>query len=146
MSNTKLTKSKNNSKSLKKTIKRSKVNSNLKGGAPNKDIFIFPSNNISTQPNQDINYKEIGVIHVTDSAAVNALKGFATGVANIFGAKGFDNSVYDRARNSALAKIMKQINTNTQKICNLRMDIDNGSQSSLFFVHLYGTLLEKKKN
>ena len=41
MSNTKLTKSKNNSKSLKKTIKRSKVNSNLKGGAPNKDIFIF---------------------------------------------------------------------------------------------------------
>jgi hypothetical protein len=144
MPNKKITK--NNRKSLKKTIKRSKVNRNIKGGgSSDKDTFIFPSQNVSTQPNEDINYKEIGIIHVTDSAAVNALKGFATGVANIFGSKGFDNSVYDRARNSALAKLMRQINKDTQKICNLRMDIDNGSESSLFFVHIYGTLLEKKK-
>ena len=145
MSIKKVTKNKNNKKSVNKTIKRSKVNRNLKGGASDKETFIFSSNNISTQPNEDINYKEIGIIHVTDSAAVNAIKAFGTGIANIFGAKGFDNSVYDRARNSALAKIMKQINKDTQKICNLRMDIDNGSQSSLFFVHIYGTLLEKKK-
>ena len=143
MLNNKLTKNRNNKKGVKKTIKRSKVNSNLKGGGS--DTYIFPSHHISTQPNEDINYKEVGIIHVTDSAAVNALKGFATGVANIFGSKGFDNSVYDKARNSALNKIMKQINKDTQKICNLRMDIDNGSQTALFFVHLYGTLLEKKK-
>jgi uncharacterized protein YbjQ (UPF0145 family) len=100
--------------------------------------------NISTQPNADINYKEIGVVHITDSGAVNALKGFATGIANIFGSKGFDNSVYDRARNSALNKLMNQIDKNKQKVCNLRMDVENNPQSSLFFIHLYGTLLERK--
>ena len=143
MLNNKLTKNKNNKKGVKKTLKRNKVNRNLKGGGS--ETYIFPSQNISTQPNEDINYKEIGIIHVTDSAAVNALKGFATGVANIFGSKGFDNSVYDNARNSALRKIMRQINKDTQKVCNLRMDVDIGSHSALFFVHLYGTLLEKKK-
>ena len=62
----------------------------------------------------------------------------------MFGAKGFDNSVYDKTRNLALYKIMKQINVQTQKICNLRMEIENNPSSSSFFIHLYGTLLEKK--
>ena len=140
MTNCKLTKNKNkNIKHSKKTLKVNK----LTGGAST--IYFFESPNISTQQNQDINYKEIGVIHITESAAINALKGFATGVANIFGKKGFDNSVYDKARNSALSKIMKEINTQTQKICNLRMDVENNPASSLFFIHLYGTLLERKK-
>ena len=132
---------------IKITKKKNKVNSNQKGGVDvkSKFNFIYPSQNISTQPNTDINYREIGIVHITESAAVNLLKGIATGFANIFGAKGFDNSVYDKARNSALTKIMGQINKDTQKICNLRMDVENNPQSSLFFIHLYGTLLEKRK-
>jgi hypothetical protein len=148
MVNNKLTKHK--SKKNNKTLKRSnsKVAHKLKGGGSSgksvKQNFIYLTENISTQPNADINYKEIGVVHITDSGAVNALKGFATGIANIFGSKGFDNSVYDRARNSALNKLMNQIDKNKQKVCNLRMDVENNPQSSLFFIHLYGTLLEKK--
>ena len=147
MRNSKLSKYKNKNKNKnknnhnKKTLKLNK----LKGGANPADLYIYESPYISTQQNQDINYKEVGIIHITESAAINILKGFATGVANIFGAKGFDNSVYDKARNSALAKIMKQINIQTQKICNLRMDVENNPASSLFFIHLYGTLLERKK-
>ena len=133
---------KNKYKYNKKTLK---IN-NLKGGssknADKTNFYIYNSSNISTQQNQDINYKEIGIIHITESGAVNMLKGIATGVANIFGRKGFDNSVYDKARNVALKKIMSQINTQKQKICNLRMEVENNPASSLFFIHLYGTLLE----
>jgi hypothetical protein len=143
MVNSKLSKHKN--KKLNKHNKKTLRINKLKGGAGSSELYIYNSSNISTQQNQDINYKEVGIIHITESGAVNILKGFATGVANIFGSKGFDNSVYDKARNVALGKIMKQINTQTQKICNLRMDIENNPASSLFFIHLYGTLLEKKK-
>jgi len=118
----KLTKRKN-SKSQK-----SRKSKTQKGGAGVKADYIFDSTNISTQPNTDMSYKEVGVIHITESAAINALKGFATGVANIFGAKGFDNSVYDKARNLALKKIINQINEKTQKICNLRMEVENNPQ------------------
>ena len=135
----------NKNKYDKKTIK---IN-NLKGGnsksTDKTDLYIYNSSNISTQQNQDINYKEVGIIHITESGAVNMLKEFATGVANIFGRKGFDNSVYDKARNVALDKIMKHINTQTQKICNLRMEVENNPASILFFIHLYGTLLQKIK-
>ena len=72
------------------------------------------------------------------------VKEFATGVVNIFGRKGFYNSVYDKERNVALDKIMKHIILQTHKICNLRMEVENNPASILFFIHLYGTLLENK--
>ena len=142
-------KSKRNSKNIsksksKKNLQNKKLNKNKIGGAATNN-FIFPSQHISTQPNSDANYIEVGIVHITESAAINALKGFATGVANIFGSGGFDTSSYDKARNSALNSIVNKINKQTQKICNLRMEIENNPQSSLFFVHLYGTLLQKRK-
>jgi hypothetical protein len=140
MTNSKLTKNKN----IKTSKKSLKVNK-LKGGGGSAEDYIYKSKYVSSQQNQDINYKEIGIIHITESGAINFLKGFASGVANIFGGKGFDNSVYDRTRNLALNKIMRYLDTETQKICNLRMDVENNPQSSSFFIHLYGTLLERKK-
>ena len=153
MTTTKLTKNKNKNKTnniKSKTCKKSKSKLNIKGGgsggsgSDRSNLFIYSSQHISTQPNTDNNYKEIGIVHITESAAINAIKGLMTGVANIFGAKGFDNSVYDKARNTALNKIMTQIDKTKQKICNLRMEVENNPASSLFFIHLYGTLLQKK--
>ena len=135
-------KNKNKNKNNKRTLKINKLKGGAGEGKP--DFYIYKSSNISTQQNQDINYKEVGIIHITESGAINIVKGFATGFANMFGSKGFDNSVYDKTRNLALSKIMKQINVQTQKICNLRMEIENNPASSSFFIHLYGTLLEKK--
>ena len=148
MTTIKLTKNKNKTNNIKsKTCKKSKSKLNIKGGGSggdSPDLFIYSSQHISTQQNTDNSYKEIGIVHITESAAINAIKGLMTGVANIFGSKGFDNSVYDKARNTALNKIMKQIDKSTQKICNLRMEVENNPASSLFFIHLYGTLLQKK--
>jgi hypothetical protein len=113
-----------------------------KGGEPDISTFIFASDKISTQPNSDNSYKEMGVIHYTESAGVNAVRGIATDISNFFGAKGFDNSLIDGLRNSTLNKIKNLITAN-QKICNLRMEIDN-SNPTLIFHHVYGTLLQKE--
>jgi hypothetical protein len=102
--------------------------------------YIYKSTQISTQPNTDADYQEIGVIHVTDSSPINAARGLATGVANFFGSKGYDNTVFDFARNDALEKMSEQL-TSSQKVCNLRMEVSN--DTNLVFVHLYGTLLDK---
>ena len=104
--------------------------------------YIFSSNQISTQYNTDPRFNEIGIIHVTDSDAVGSFRAIGTGVANVFGAKGFDNSIIDKARNKALIKMAKML-TNKQKVCALRMEITQNPQ--LIFVHLYGTLLELKQ-
>ena len=137
---------------MKKNLtKKNKLNHKLKVGASGKSrksdnhLFIFPSKYVSTQQNTDINYREAGIVHITQTGAINILRGIGTGIANIFGKGGFDTSVYDKARNNAISKIVSKINTNNQKICNLRMDVENNPESSSFFVHLYGTLLERKQ-
>jgi len=106
----------------------------------NKDVFVFRSDKISLQPNSDPKYKEVGVIHITESGAVNAVRALATGIFNIVGAQGFDNPVYDNARNYALQKLAGLLQEN-QRVCNLRMEVTN--EETVFFVHLYGSLFEK---
>ena len=107
------------------------------------NFYIFENNRLSTQENKDDSYKEVGIIHITESGAINLLRSAATGLFNIIGNKGFDNKIYDETRNKALKKIFNLIQSN-QKICNIKMEIENLSQSQLFFIHIYGTLLEKK--
>jgi hypothetical protein len=143
MTNSKLSKKNINKKQTKKSLKVNKLKGGSATSTASTNNFVFKSQFISSQPNTDSNYKEIGIIHITEKAAINIIKGFATGVAGIFGRKGFDTVNYDIARNKALTKIVAQINTNTQRICNLRMDIEGNPDS--FFIHLYGTLLEKRK-
>jgi len=137
---------KNKHKTLKTKEKNLKIRSKplshiQKGGGTITNIFL--SQNISTQPNTDKNYKEIGVVHITESEGINFIKNIGTGVANFFGRKGFDSSSYHKARLKALENISNLINKDNQKICNLRMDIDINSKSRLVFVHLYGTLMER---
>lgn len=122
--------------------KFSKYNLTKKYGGE-ENYYIFKNDNITTQENKDPNYKEIGIIHITESGAINILRSAATGLFNIVGSKGFENKIYDETRNIALKKINKLLNIN-QKICNLKMEIENVSQSQLFFIHIYATLLEKK--
>jgi hypothetical protein len=114
------------------------------GGAnahPSKNYvnYVFSTNQISTQYNIDPRFNEIGIIHVTDSDAIGSFRAIGTDLANAFGAKGFDNSIIDIARNRALVKLAKML-TNKQKVCGLRMEITQNPQ--LIFVHLYGTLLQ----
>ena len=132
---------------VKRTLKRrEKKNKSYKlkgGGAPPvvEDFFIYPSEFISTQQNTDANYKEIGIIHVTDSTNINAISGKSQGMGLFSETKNTDNRIFDLARNNALKKLGEKINITTQKVCNLRMDISSEQTSVL--VHLYGTLMQK---
>ena len=147
-------KSKSNNKNKRKHMKSFKRNS-THGGEPvilppppsenteDKSIFIFDSDKISTQPNTDPKYKACGIIHVTDSAGINIARAFGTGLFNLVGKKGFDNTIFDTCRNSALQKLSDLI-TDNQKACNIRMDIDPPTEaSSMVIVHIYGTLFKK---
>lgn len=131
----------NKSKTYRRA-KKMKHTRKKRGGDGSPENFIFLSKQISTQHNDDMEYKEIGIIHITDSAAINALRNFGSGIANFFGSKGFDNTVFDTCRNDALKKLSKQIGAN-QKVCNMRMDMDMANKE-LVFIHIYGTLLEKQ--
>jgi len=106
------------------------------------DIYVFSTNQISTLENSDPNYKEIGIIHITDSDASGAFRTIGTGVANAFGAKGFDNSIIDRARNKALKKMATLIKPN-QKVCGLKVEMSMPHNTKLYLVNFVGTLLEK---
>jgi hypothetical protein len=102
---------------------------------------IFKSERISTQPCNDPEYKEIGIVHSSESIAVNILRDIGTDFFNAFGATGFDNSIYDQLRNTCFQKLHDKISDN-QKICNIRLDIERDKSS--IYMHVYGTLMENK--
>jgi len=110
-----------------------------------KDLFVFPTKYISAELNRDPQYEEIGIVHITTSRAINLLRDVGTGIAALIGNSGFDNTIYDKARNEALTKLAEQIDTTKQKVSSLRMELTTSETSSLFFIHLYGTLLQKKQ-
>jgi hypothetical protein len=105
---------------------------------------ILLNSKISTEPNLDPSYKNIGMIHITDSRGINVIREIGTEIMNIFGNKGFDNQIYDELRNESLDKINNFVNSNPNyKISNLRMEFSHVNVNLLVH-HVYGTLLEKK--
>ncbi len=96
------------------------------------------------QSNQDSSYKERGIVHMSQPGSVNVVRGFGTDVANIFGRKGFDESKYTKTRQEALKKLEGLLEPG-QKVCNLKVDTENVKGNSLYFIHLYGTLLERSQ-
>ena len=142
MSLTRKNSNKINNKRNNKIKNSNKIKNKTKKGGNPLNLYIFRSNQITNQQNNDNSYKEVGIIHITESGAINLIRSAATGLLNVFGSKGFDNTIYDSTRNLALNKLKSLLKSN-QKVCNLRMEIENISQSQLFFIHLYGTLLEK---
>lgn len=103
---------------------------------------IFTTTRISMAGNTDPEYNEIGIIHTSQPGSVNIAREFMTDVANIFGRKGFDRTIYDQIRKKALENLENLLKEN-QKICNLKIDVENVKANSLFFIHLHGMLLEK---
>ena len=107
----------------------------------NKDLYLFSSDKISIQSIPS-DYKQIGIIHISDSAGLNFVRQFGTNMANTFGSKGFDNSIYDELRNKVLTKLQGMIDLDN-KVFNVRIDVESsGPTSATIFVHLYGDLCE----
>jgi hypothetical protein len=126
-------------KKIKNSRTRSKRSKRQYGG--NDKVFIFKTlNKLSMETNKDPTYTEKGIIHTTTVGAINIVRGIASGFANMFGSKGFDNTIYDQKREEALSNLQKSLQLN-QKICNLKIEIDSGPE--VFFIHTYGSLYEK---
>jgi hypothetical protein len=106
---------------------------------------FFESESVSTQPNVSSDHKEVGIIHITHSRGINAVRNVGTSFFNFFGAQGFDNAIFDIARNEGLGLLRQKMAENKiDKVCNLRMETDN-SNPNLFVLNLYGTALRAKK-
>ena len=108
--------------------------------------YFFETKDISTQPNIDPDYEEVGIIHITDTLGVNIVREGATSFFNIFGQKGFDNSRYDVVRNEVLKLMVAEMKKqNIDRVCNVRMDASPGSEyNSMIIANIYGTALRKK--
>jgi hypothetical protein len=65
----------------------------------------------------------------------------------MFGSKGFDNTIFDKARNDCLISIQERLNIdklNVYKVCNIRFEAIT-VDPSLITMNAYGTLLIKSK-
>jgi hypothetical protein len=119
-----------------------------KGGAPSKENpnNIYLSKHLSTNPNTDPEYIEIGVVHRTEIAGINLVRTIVKNYANIFGLSGVDSSVYIYLRNKILKQLDKLVEKG-QKIANIRFDFEVNERdfSGMAILHAYGTLYEKIK-
>jgi hypothetical protein len=104
---------------------------------------LFMDTRLSTEPNQDSNYEDAGIIHATEAVGINIARTIITNVANVFGSKGVDLSRYDVCRTAVLTKILNNV-PNGYKVCNIKMDIENGAQNANIHVHAYGSLMKPK--
>ena len=129
---------KRNNKSKK--INKRKHNKTKKGGTDSVNNILL-TNQITCAANKSALYKQVGIVHATKTAGINALRDTISDIGNFFGAKGVDGPVYDHVRNEALQSLLRKITSN-QKICDLRVDLENKEQ--MILVHSYGTLYQKK--
>jgi hypothetical protein len=103
-------------------------------------VNIYTSDKISIQ-SIPTNYKSIGILHITESGAINAIRDIGTGFFNAFGNKGFDNVIYDDLRKNTFDKVINNLK-NEQKVFNLRLDFETNTQGTTIFLHIYGDLCE----
>jgi hypothetical protein len=108
--------------------------------------------NISTQPNLDTSFKEIGIIYKSTSAAKNIFKEYKSDLFNIIGkVPSSDNKYFSNPWFMCLNEIIKELNTYESiepskifKISNLKFDFISIDKNSLT-LNTYGTLLCKNK-
>ena len=105
---------------------------------------VFSDSRLSTEPNQDMNYEEAGIIHASEAVGINIARTIITNVANVFGSKGIDLSRYDVCRTAVLTKLLNNVPAGC-KVCNIKMDIENSAQNTSIHVHAYGTLMRFKQ-
>lgn len=105
--------------------------------------YLFKTNRISMQSNNDSSYKEIAIIHMSIPGAVNVARDIGSGFMNAIGRKGFDVSRYDAKRLAVLEKLNDILDTSsTCKICNLKIDIES-TKGNNFFIHTHASLFDK---
>ena len=111
----------------------------LRGG---NTFSVFLSADISIDPLNVPGYKQVGIISVSVMEPISAVRQIGTAWANTFGQVGFETTVYDKLRLSAMKKLNAQMTINkVDKVSSLRFDfIQNQSNAT---VSCYGNALVK---
>jgi hypothetical protein len=121
----------------------------------NKTVFypnLLLNPNISTQPNLDTSYKEIGIIYKSTSVAKNIIMEYKSNIYNIFGATpNSDNKFFSAPWHLCLTELMTDLKNYEElepskifKIANVKFDFITIDINSLT-LNTYGTLLIKDK-
>lgn len=128
-------------------ISRSGRSKNNKGGNTIDTVFIFSNTKLSTQENKDPSYIEMGIVHTSESVAINIVRGTVTDIFNIVGLSGFNNTLFDTARDNCLKNMLLKLDTTYPgrdvKISNIRFEAIT-IDPTLITMNAYGTVLEKK--
>jgi hypothetical protein len=85
-------------------------------------------------------YKTIGLVHATTAQPINLMRDWGNDIANAFGNRGFDDTLFAKARTDAVAELLSQV-SNKQKIKDPHFDVElKGDQ--LIIINAWATLLE----
>jgi len=85
-------------------------------------------------------YKTIGIVHATTAQPINLIRDWGNDIANAFGKRGFDDTLFAKARTDAVAELLSQVN-DKQKIKDPHFDVElKGDQ--LIIINAWATLLE----
>jgi hypothetical protein len=118
-----------------------------KGGNTADNAFIFSNAKLSTQENKDPSYIEMGIVHTSESVAINIVRGTVTDIFNVVGLSGFNNTLFDTARDNCLKNMLLKLDTTYPgrdvKISNIRFEAIT-IDPTLITMNAYGTVLEKK--
>ena len=110
-----------------------------KGGSASTNIINNPR--LSTGNIRKKNIKNKGLIHATEAIGINALRGFGTGIANLFGKGGFESKLYDDVKQAAFKIFENKLKENPKLyIGNIKIDIE--TTKATIFCHLVGTMYE----
>lgn len=120
---------------------------NNKGGNATDTVFILENLRLSTQENKDLSYTEKGIIHTSESVAINIVRGTVTDLFNVVGLSGFNNTLFDTARDNCLKNMSLKLDTTYSgrdvKISNIRFEAIT-IDPTLITMNAYGTVLERK--
>lgn len=115
---------------------RHKRNKKMYGG---EDENLFISDKLNIDPNKK--YKTIGIAHHTELAGINMLRDMGNDIFNMFGQKGFDTGLYNRARNDGIRVLINKLKSN-QVLKSPKFDIELKEQQGIQ-VHITALVMEE---
>ena len=119
----------------KKRSYNRKTRKKTAGGHMSKAII---HDKLTIDPKKD--YKIIGIVHATTAQPINLMRDWGNDIANAFGRRGFDDSLFARVRSDAVSELLLQV-SNKQKIKDVHFDLQlKGDQ--LIIINAWATLME----
>jgi hypothetical protein len=111
-------------------------NKKMYGG---EDENLFISDKLNIDPNKK--YKTVGIAHHTELAGINVLRDMGNDIFNMFGQKGFDTGLYNRARNDGIRVLINKLKSN-QVLKSPKFDIELKEQQGIQ-VHITALIMEE---